>query len=323
MEASSGIALRPETIFFGGGTPSALSVPQLEFLLLGLRRQLDLSKLREWTLEMNPATVSLEKAQLLRELGVNRISMGVQSWDAQVLKSLGRVHTVSQAEKSYELLREARFDNVNLDLMFAVPGQTESALKESLKRTVQLDPQHISAYCLTYEEDTEFLRRLKAGLYEQHEGVEARMFELVMETLEIGGYTQYEISNYAQASYECLHNLAYWEGADYLGLGPSAWSTVGLRRWKNVSDTRRYVELIQACGDAADVVEPLTPGTRRAERLAFGLRTNRGIARSAVRGAECDIRAMIDAGLLREQGTRIVTTRKGRLLVDEIAEVFV
>ncbi len=323
LERLQGRVLRPETIFFGGGTPSALSVAQLEFLLGGLRSRLDIANLKEWTLEMNPATVSLEKARLLREVGINRVSMGVQSWDADVLKTLGRVHTALQAEKSYEVLREAGFKNVNLDLMFAVPGQTESALHYSLEKTIHLAPEHISAYCLTYEEDTEFFRRLEAGTYERHEEIEAAMFELVMETLKSAGYSQYEISNYSRTDRECLHNLGYWEGHDYLGLGPSAWSTIGMRRWRNVPDTKRYIEMIQAGGDAEDVVEDLKPETRRAEQLAFGLRTNRGVARSAVGAYEGEVRAMIAAGLLMEQGTRVVTTHKGRFVVDAIGEVFV
>ena len=160
---AAGRALRPVTIFFGGGTPSALSTPQLEYLLGGLRDRLDLSALAEWTLEMNPATVSLEKARTLRALGVNRVSMGVQSWDPGLLLTLGRVHTADQARRSYAILREAGFDNVNLDLIFAVPGQTRATWLASLRETIALAPEHVSAYNLTYEEDTEFLRRFEAG----------------------------------------------------------------------------------------------------------------------------------------------------------------
>src|ERR1700736_639305 len=146
---------RLETIFFGGGTPSALSVKQLEFLLAGLRQRLDLSNIREWTLEMNPATVSLEKARMLRDLGVNRISMGVQSWDPEMLNRLGRVHSAEQAERSFHIVREAGFTNLNLDLIFGVPGQSTETWQRTLEKTVRLAPEHISAYCLTFEEDTE------------------------------------------------------------------------------------------------------------------------------------------------------------------------
>jgi oxygen-independent coproporphyrinogen-3 oxidase len=227
--AHCGRPLRPQTIFFGGGTPSALSTPQLEYLLGGLRARLDLSDLREWTLEMNPATVSLEKARALRDLGVNRVSMGVQSWEPQLLAVLGRVHSASQARRSYEILREAGFANVNLDLIFGVPTQTRAHWEDSLAATIALAPEHISAYNLTYEEDTEYFRRFTLGELSQDNDADAALFELTAETLENAGYEPYEISNFARPGRECAHNLAYWSGADYLGLGPSAFSTVGER----------------------------------------------------------------------------------------------
>jgi oxygen-independent coproporphyrinogen-3 oxidase len=148
--------LRPRTIFFGGGTPTALSTTQLQFLIRGLREQIDFSDLAEFTVEMNPATVSLEKAQALLELGVNRVSMGVQSWDPGLLLTLGRVHSAEQARRSFEILRAAGVENINLDLIFGIPGQTEIAWRDSLRRTIDLEPDHVSAYCLTYEEDTGF-----------------------------------------------------------------------------------------------------------------------------------------------------------------------
>ena len=199
---------------------------QLELLLSGLHRRLDLSGLREWTLEMNPATVSLEKAQMLHDFGVNRISMGVQSWDPEILNRLGRVHSALQAERSYHILKEAGFTNLNLDLIFGVPGQSIDTWERSLKKTIGLAPQHISAYCLTYEEDTEFFRRHQRGELSQDTEQDANFYEMTMAVLEAGGYRQYEISNYANPGYECLHNLAYWLGRDYLGLGPSAFSTL-------------------------------------------------------------------------------------------------
>lgn len=236
---AGGRALRPRTIFFGGGTPSALSTSQLEYLLGGLRSRLDLSALEEWTLEMNPATVSLEKAQTLRALGVNRISMGVQSWEPALLLTLGRVHTAGQAERSYEILREAGFANVNLDLIFGIPGQTRAQWLASLEKTVALGPEHISAYNLTYEEDTDYFRRFVTGEFTQDADADADLFELTADTLAAAGFEPYEISNFARPGRECAHNLAYWLGADYLGLGPSAFSTIGTDRWANVRDTDR------------------------------------------------------------------------------------
>ncbi len=316
--------VRPRTIFFGGGTPSALSTPQLEYLLSGLRDRLDLSALSEWTLEMNPATVSLEKARALRSLGVNRISMGVQSWDPQLLAVLGRVHNAEQARRSYEILREAGFDNVNLDLIFGIPTQTFAMWQSSLETTLALRPEHISAYNLTYEEDTEFFRRFMAGELMQDINADAELFEFTADALAGGGYPAYEISNFARPGRECAHNLAYWTGADYLGLGPSAFSTVGERRWSNVRDTAAYNAVIPAGESAADFREDVHPAIRRAEVIAFGLRTNRGVAAETLRAWPDQVAEFEAIGLLETTSTnRVLLTRKGRLLADTVAEAFV
>lgn len=316
--------LRPRTIFFGGGTPSALSTPQLEYLLTGLRARLDLSALTEWTLEMNPATVSLEKASLLRSLGVNRVSMGVQSWEPQLLAVLGRVHSAEQARRSYEILRDAGFTNVNLDLIFGIPTQTPEMWTRSLAATIALGSEHISAYNLTYEEDTEFFRRFVSGELRQDDDADAALFEHTADTLAAAGYEPYEISNFARPGRECAHNLAYWQGADYLGLGPSAFSTVGERRWANVRDTAAYNERIHAGQSAADVHEDVPPATRRAESIAFGLRTNRGVAAETLRAWPEQVAEFEALGLLETTPiARVLLTRKGRLLADTVAEAFV
>lgn len=310
--------LRPVTVFFGGGTPTALSTSQLEYLIGGLRERIDFSAVREFTMEMNPATVSLEKARRMRDLGVNRVSMGVQSWDPELLKTLGRVHTADQAQRSYEILREAGFENVNLDLMFGVPGQSREQWRESLEKNISLAPDHISAYCLTYEEDTEYFLRLNRGIYQPDEQLDADLFEMTMAILEDAGYVQYEISNYARPGRECLHNLAYWLGSDYVGLGPSAFSTAGERRWKNISDTTEYTRRVQAGEDTWDFAEPLDPATRRAEQLAFGLRTNRGVSREFLPAEKTTEYAKL--GYLIPQGDSWFLTRKGRMVADELAE---
>ncbi len=316
--------LRPRTIFFGGGTPSALSTPQLEYLLTGLRARLDLSDLAEWTLEMNPATVSLEKAALLRSLGVNRISMGVQSWEPQLLAVLGRVHSAEQARRSYAILREAGFDNVNLDLIFGVPTQTPAQWRRSLEETIALGPEHISAYNLTYEEDTEFFRRFASGELSQDDDADAALFEQTADTLSAAGYEPYEISNFSRPGRECRHNLAYWQAADYLGLGPSAFSTVGERRWSNVRDTAAYNDRTHAGVTAADFEEAVPPDTRRAEAIAFGLRTNRGVAAETLRPWDERVAEFEALGLLRiTEANQVLLTRKGRLLADTVAEAFI
>lgn len=309
----------PQTVFVGGGTPTALSVSQLERLFDGLRKHLDLSGVDEFTMEMNPATVTARKAELLRGFGVNRVSMGVQSWDPDLLKVLGRVHDAKQVRDSFAILRAAGFDNLNLDLIYGVPGQTLAQWEESIGRTTELQPEHISAYCLTYEEDTEFFERMKRGEFREDSESDAGFFERGVELLTAAGYAQYEISNYARPGRECAHNLAYWEGADYLGLGPSAWSTIGDRRWQNVPDTAAYVQAMQAGVRPLHNEEILPPTTREAEKIAFGLRMNAGIDPSRLAGRRDLVTGLREEGLLEDHGPRVRLTPRGRLLADEIA----
>ena len=309
----------PRTVFVGGGTPTALSVAQLERLLTGVQRHLDFSKVEEFTMEMNPATVTARKAELLRRHGVNRVSMGVQSWDPGLLKVLGRVHDAAQVRKSFAILRSAGFDNLNLDLIYGVPGQTLAQWEDSLRHTIDLQPEHISAYCLTYEEDTEFFERMARGEFREEAESDAGFFERGVELLAAAGYAQYEISNYARPGRECRHNLAYWEGADYLGLGPSAWSTIGERRWQNVPDTAAYVRAMQTGVRPLREEEILPPATREAEKIAFGLRLNAGIDAARLAARRDLVAGLRGEGLLEDHGPRVRLTPRGRLLADEIA----
>ena len=250
--------LLPSTIYFGGGTPTALTIAQLELLLRGFRERLDLSRLEEWTIEANPGSVSDRKADLLKRFGVNRISLGVQSWDDHLLTLLGREHNARQAEESFRLLRAAGFTNVNVDLMFGLPGQTIEQWRSTLEKTIALQPDHISAYCLTYEEDTEFFLRHARGEFRQDADADSEFFEIAMAMLEHAGYEHYEISNYARPAFSSVHNRAYWIGKDYLGIGPSAVSTVGMRRWQNVCDYRSYIDRVLSCQPAVASIEDLT-----------------------------------------------------------------
>jgi oxygen-independent coproporphyrinogen-3 oxidase len=313
----------PETVFVGGGTPTALSVSQLERLFTGLHRHLDLSGVGEFTIEMNPATVTARKAELLRTHGVNRVSMGVQSWDPDLLKVLGRVHDAEQVRRSFATLRAAGYDNLNLDLIYGVPGQTLAQWEDSLRRTVDLGPEHLSAYCLTYEEDTEYFDRLQRGEFRENVDRDAEFFERGVELLSAAGYLQYEISNYAREDRACRHNLAYWEGADYLGLGPSAWSTVGDRRWQNVPDTAAYVRAVQAGVRPLTNEEILPDITREAEKIAFGLRMNAGLDPARLAAKHDLVTSLRAEGLLEDHGPRVRLTPRGRLLADEIAAEFV
>jgi oxygen-independent coproporphyrinogen-3 oxidase len=313
-------ALSPETIYFGGGTPTALTTSQLEFLLGGFRERLDLSSLAEWTIEANPGSVSARKAALLRKLGVTRVSLGIQSWDDELLKLLGREHNSQQAEQSFQILRAAGFSNINVDLMFGLPGQTIEQWKFTLEKTIALQPDHISAYCLTYEEDTEFFLRHARGELLQDTDADAAFFEMTMSILEDAGYEQYEISNYARPGFSSVHNRAYWLGKDYLGIGPSAFSTVGMQRWQNVCDYRTYADRVLGGQPPRGFSENLTSEMKRTERIALSLRMREGVAASELKNFARQTTEFISLGLLRKSNGNVLLTRKGKSLADSVAE---
>ena len=314
--------LRPSTIYFGGGTPTALNIAQLELLLRGFHERLELSQLVEWTIEANPGSVSARKAALLKQFGVSRISVGVQSWDNELLKLLGREHNASQAKESFRILRDAGFDNINIDLMFGLPGQTHDQWRATLEKTIALEPQHISTYCLTYEEDTEFFLRHARGEFRQDSDADAEFFEVTMATLEDAGYRHYEISNYARPSFESVHNRAYWLGKDYLGVGPSAVSTILMQRWQNVCDYRTYIDRVLSEQSAHGPSENLTHEMTRMERIALGLRTRDGISASELKAFAQETDELIGLQLLRESNGNFMLTRRGKALADSITEAF-
>ncbi len=315
--------IRPKTLYFGGGTPTALRTEQLAFLLQGLRDSLDLSGLQEWTLEANPSTVRPDKARVLREMGVTRISLGVQSWTDSTLKTLGRTHSAEQALQTVEILRAEDFPSLNLDLMFSVPGQSIDDWNNDLQQTVSLQPDHISCYCLTYEEDTEFFQKLTSGRFSQDEEKDARLFETTMDRLEAAGFEHYEISNYAKPGHSSHHNLAYWKGADFLGFGPSAFSTCQNQRIQNVRDTKEYIRRIEAGVSAADSIEALPDSTRFRERILFGLRMQGGVETDALTPWNSEVEHLHRIGMLETLGSRTRLSRRGRLLADLVGESFV
>jgi oxygen-independent coproporphyrinogen-3 oxidase len=312
----------PSTIYFGGGTPTALTTSQLEFLLGGFHQRLDLSALEEWTIEANPGSVSARKAALLYKLRVNRISLGVQSWDNTLLKILGREHNADQAEQSFHVLRDAGFSNINVDLMFGLPGQTIQQWQSTLEKTISLRPDHISAYCLTYEEDTEFFLRQSRGELKTNPDVEADFFHVAMSILENAGYEHYEISNYARPGFSSVHNRAYWSGEDYLGIGPSAFSTVGMQRWQNLADYRAYVARILSGQSPLGSREHLTKEMKRAERIALSLRTREGIPAQELKHFARETNEFIALGLLRRSNGNLMLTQTGKSLADSVVEAF-
>jgi oxygen-independent coproporphyrinogen-3 oxidase len=310
----------PSTIYFGGGTPTALTIAQLELLLRGFHERLELAQLVEWTIEANPGSVSARKAALLKKFGVNRISLGVQSWDEELLKLLGREHNAPQAEESFRILRDAGFENINVDLMFGLPGQTDDQWRATLEKTIALQPEHISTYCLTYEEDTEFFLRHARGEFRQDADADGEFFEMTMAILEDAGYEHYEISNYARPGFESVHNRAYWLGKDYLGIGPSAVSTFGMQRWQNVCDYRAYIDRTLAGQSPRQSSETLTDQMKRTERIALSLRTRDGVSAGELKDFGTETDELVALGLLRQSNGNFILTPKGKALTDSITE---
>jgi oxygen-independent coproporphyrinogen III oxidase len=280
--------LKPRTIYFGGGTPSLLNLRQWEQILNAMGR-FHLGGAGEWTVECNPATVSLDKARLLRSGGVNRMSMGVQSLDEALLERLGRVHTREMAFKSFDILRAAGFDNLNLDLMFAIPGQTLGVWRETLKEAAAMGSEHLSSYEVIYEEDTALYEQLQAGKVNADEDLACAMYEELVDRATSAGFQQYEVANFARdgtgdpalpafslPSRVCRHNVNYWRGGSFYGLGPSATSYVRGVRTKTWSNTQRYCEQLEQGQRAFESSEELAPLARAGETAAFGLRMVEG-----------------------------------------------
>lgn len=312
--------VQPRTVFFGGGTPTALSETHLERLLSGLHETLDLSHVCEFTIEANPMTITAGKAEMMRRLGVTRISLGVQAWDVATLTTLGRDHSAEEAKETFAILKDAGFPSLNIDLMFSVPGQSMGAWSETLATTLALKPNHISAYNLNYEEDTDFYEKLKRGLYREDPERDAESFYHALDTLEASGFRHYEISNYATPGHESVHNAAYWFGKDYLGLGPSAVSTQGLTRWKNMPDTQRYIDAVQAGVLPQQEAEALTPEQHQLERIALELRTAIGVSMERLSGVPVQTLAMLqEEGFAMIDGQQLRLTRKGKAMADSIA----
>jgi len=312
------IPLELETIFWGGGTPTVLSTDQLASLLRSFAQTFDLRRVSEWTIEANPGSVSGKKAVVLQRGGITRISLGLQSWEDDLLHLLGREHDAEQAEGSFRIFRKAGFENISIDLMFALPGQTEAQWRASLERTIALEPEHISTYCLTYEEDTEFLARFERGEFHPQDEIEARFFEIAMTMLETAGYQHYEISNYARPGFRSRHNQAYWRGSDFIGLGPSAFSTHKNERWQNTADHREYARCLSAGQSPIASTETLTMAMKRAEQIALGLRSDDGIP--ADLAAASNTNDLVEAGLIAYRNGRLVLTHAGKLLADSVAE---
>ena len=268
-----------DTVYIGGGTPSLLSPQQLEQILTNIRENFDLISNTEITVETNPADLNRSYLESMREIGINRINIGVQSFDQEVLAFLGRRHSLTQAISAIEVSRRTGFHNIGLDLIYGVPGQTIESWLDTLKQAVAFSPEHLSCYQLTLEERTPLGRRYRAGEFSvPGEELQYEFFMKTSEFLQDAGYIHYEVSNFARGSaYTSRHNQKYWDHSPYLGLGPAAHSFQDNQRWWNHRSLDQYLATIDAGTLPVEETETLTIEQLRLEALYLGLRTKKGI----------------------------------------------
>ncbi len=319
------------TVFWGGGTPGLLAPDDLRRLGAIVRERCD-DTLREWSVEMAPASVTQARLAALKEIGVTRISMGVQSFQPALLDALGRQHTREQIYRAWERIAEAGFQSVNIDLMFALPGQDEASWLEDLYKAIALKPDHLSTYCLTFEEDTKLWVKLSQGKVKLDAEREARLYERTWAELEAAGYAQYEISNFARPGHACVHNLNTWRMHAWVGLGPSAASQHAGLRGTNIADLDKWLVELDAGRRATEDRTALTPELIVEDSLIFGLRMNEGVDLSALIArlpatAARDLYALatrlVDESLAESHGGRLRLTLRGRLIADAIGSEIV
>lgn len=317
---------KPTTIFWGGGTPGLLAPEDLHHLGQLLRERCDFS-LQEWSVELAPSSVTDERLAALKALGVTRVSLGVQSFQPELLDALGRQHSRERVFQAYEKIRHAGFASVNLDLIFAIPGQDEAAWLADIRQAVELAPNHLSTYCLSFEEDTALWVKLSKGKVKLDTEREAQLYERTWAELEAAGYAQYEISNFSQPGQACRHNLNTWRMHSWVGLGPSAASQHDGWRGANVADLDLWSQQI-ARGErmVEDRVE-LTPQLLVEDALIFGLRMNEGVDLANLKlrlptapwpQVEELTGRLVEDALAVRTGDRLQLTLRGRLLADAI-----
>ncbi|MCA9000575.1 MAG: radical SAM family heme chaperone HemW [Planctomycetes bacterium] len=324
----------PPTVFFGGGTPSLLSIPDWTRLMKALDRRTGFrSSASEITVECNPESLDEDKARALLDLGVNRLSIGVQSLRPQTLEQFGRVHSVEDAWTAYDAARRAGCKSINLDVIYAHPGQTTEQWQEDLQTILDKGPDHLAAYNLTFEESTPFLRWLEQGkLVAAPEELELELAQITEEGTRQAGMRAYEVSNYAIPGQECAHNINYWRNGTYVGLGPSAVSKIGHRRGGAPRSVAAYRRLMSERGYALEWSEELDPLKRLAETWWLGLRLRQGLSpeharrragyREPVDPMEEVVVRLVNQGLLTQDMDRYRLTEKGRPLADAIASEF-
>ena len=320
------------TLYIGGGTPTALSASQLEMLLKGLTKNLNLSALEELTIEANPGDLDADKIAVLKNSAVNRVSLGVQTFDDKMLKKIGRSHLEKDIYENIDRLKLAGFDNISIDLIYALPGQTMEQVKDNVAKAIGLEIPHMSLYSLILENHTVFMNRMRRGkLPLPKEELEAEMFEYIIAELERAGFEHYEISNFSKSGFESRHNLMYWDNAEYYGIGAGASGYVNGVRYKNHGPIRHYLNAVEE-GNARITEEHLSQKEQMEEEMFLGLRKKSGVSMARFEekfGRSCDglygeiVKNLVQQGLMQIDGDRVRMTKRGLFLGDTVAERFI
>ena len=320
------------TLYIGGGTPTALSAPQLAFLLEKLTDKLDLSYLEELTIEANPGDLDEEKIAVLKDSPVNRVSLGVQTFNDRMLKQIGRSHLEKDIYENIANLKKAGFDNISIDLIYALPKQTMEDVKTNVAKAIALDIPHMSLYSLILENHTVFMNRMRRGkLPLPKEDLEAEMFEYIISELEKAGFEHYEISNFSKPGFESRHNLMYWDNAEYYGIGAGASGYVNGVRYKNHGPIRHYLQAVEA-GNARVQEEVLTLHEKMEEEMFLGLRKKSGVSKKRFEekfGLSFEdqygsvVSELTEQGLLVPDKDIVRMTKQGLFLGDTVAEKFI
>lgn len=274
------------TVYFGGGTPSLMNPDTAARIIDHAGHRWQLAADAEITLEANPGTLSLQKLKSFRQAGINRISLGVQALDTEGLALLGRIHSADQVFEAVEMIASAGFDNFGFDLIYGIPGQTEAVWSETLERLIRCKPNHFSCYALELEPEVPLARRIGAGLIPEPDDDEAaRLYYNTIEQLTCSDYQHYEISNFARPGFACRHNINYWAGGDYLGIGPGAVSCINDTRYKNKPDVENYVRQSEAGQmPSREILETMNPWERAVDAMMLGLRMMKGVSRGEYSG---------------------------------------
>jgi oxygen-independent coproporphyrinogen-3 oxidase len=316
-----------DSVYIGGGTPTVLLPEQLRELAGVATERFQIAPGAELTIEANPSTVSEDRLEQLRAGGLNRLSLGVQSFSDDVLTTLGRLHSAREAYDAFVLSRRAGFTNIGMDLIYGIPGQSMAAWNDTLAQAISLKPEHISTYSLSLDEGSRFMVEAGAGRFALPDDEQvAALYEVAVSRLTGAGYERYEISNFSFPGFSCRHNRNYWERGEYLGLGPAAWSFIGNIRYRAIADVHEYIRRLKAGLSVIDEEEIIDSHRAANETVMLGLRTTRGVdliryeqrfGAEALKQLARNATPLIDAGLLVEANGCLMFTERGILVANE------